>query len=333
MHENNNPSLCYAGESDSDDDSSLRLHRKHASASAAANQNHLSSGEEEEDNTLNGGSYSTAQPLIDADSSAHDSKQPNESQLHGNASRQSQAQSLGQAYPQAQTQAESQSRAQSHAQSSSPVQSLDQYQTQPSFPVTQMQSPFLDRLAAANGHGTSHSNTAPQQAQHAGQDSRHSDAHTQDAAQPAIRNSYPGPDLAPGAASELNQATDNLFTPNQEADAYFKPNKASQSRAQQGADQVSAGAASNEEEGDANYQYETQDPMAGGQTLASNLAFQQELRQRSSQRHGRAEALRRDGGGAQQGAEGGVPGGQEGGQRGQRYDAVAITGTVVPPAC
>lgn len=193
-----------------------------------------------------------------------------------------------------------------------------------------MQSPFLDRLAAADGSQTSHSNKAPQQAQRAGQDSRHSDAHTQDAAQTAVRSSYPGPDLATGAASEPNQATNNLLMPNQATGAASKPNQATQPSAEeaQGGYQVSAEPVSDEEEGNANYQYDAPDPTAGGQTLASNLAFQQGLQQRSSQRDARAEAVRRDGGMAQQVAEGGVPRGQEGGQRGQRYHPESVTNTV-----
>lgn len=182
-----------------------------------------------------------------------------------------------------------------------------------------MQSPFLDRLAAA----------------HAGQNSRHSDAHTQDEAQPpAIGTSYPGPDLATGSASEPNQATDAYSKPNQATGAAPKPNQATQSSAEkaQGGHQVSAGAVSDEEEGKPDYQYGAPDPMAGDQTLASNLAFQQELQQRSSQRDARAEALRKDGGGAQPVAEGGLPGGQEGAQRGPRYHSAYHHHCVVSPS-
>ena len=179
--------------------------------------------------------------------------------------------------------------------------------------MTGVESPFLDRLAVADGAWTPQEFEATNHAQHAGQDSRHSDAHMREASQPAAGSASAGPDQATAVASKPDQATRSDLKPNQATGADFKPNQASAQEAQ--SDELLAGGLNNEEEGLANHQHSAADPMAGGQTLASNLAFQQELQQRSSERHARAGFTGR----GQQMAEGGVPQGQEGGQRNQRY--------------
>lgn len=175
--------------------------------------------------------------------------------------------------------------------------------------MTGVESPFLDRLAVTDGVWTPQEIQAVH-AHHAGQHSRHSDAQTQEASQLAAGSACPGPD----------QATDVALEPNQATGSDFKPDQATEVSAQEAqGNHLSAGDCNSEEEGHANHHNSAADPMAEGQTLASNLAFQQELQQRSSERHARAGASSRDTSNSQQMAEGGVPRGQEGGQRNQRY--------------
>ena len=296
----NTLAVSYAGESDSDNDgSSSHQLQQDALASTAPRPSSANN------DTLTGGSTSVSQPLTDTGPLPGANEQSYESQLQGSAvdMSQSQAQSQGQGWSPVQSQAQTQSQAQSQGQGQSPVQSHGHAQshTQPSHPamhMTGVDSPFLDRLAAADGAQTPQGgSTAPQHAQHAGQHSRHSDTHTQDSAQPATWSFSPAPDQATGVHSEPNQATDSST---QEAE---------------GRDQLLIGAFSHEEDS-VNQQYDVADPVAGGQTLASNLAFQQELQQRSSERHARARPVGRDRSDDQHVGE---RGGQEGGHRGLRY--------------
>lgn len=289
--------VSYAGESDSDDDgSSAHQLQKDALASTAHRPSSANN------DTLTGGSTSVSQPLTDTAPLADANEQSDESQLQGNAVdiSQSHAQSQGQGWSLVQSQAQTQSQTQSESQGQSPVQSHGHAQshTQPSHPamhMTGVDSPFLDRLAAADGAQTPQGgSTAPQ---HAGQHSRHSDTHSQDSAQPATWSFSPAPDQATGVHSEANQATDSST---QEA---------------AGRDELLTGAFSHEEDS-VNQQYDVADPVAGDQTLASNLAFQQELQQRSSERHARAGPVGRDRSDDQHVGE---RGGQEGGHRGLRY--------------
>ena len=314
--------LCRLGDSNSDDDTGDRSRRLEKDASASNKQRLSSADGAEEGDTLNGGSTSTAQPLTDAGPLVDGNEQQDELQPQGSGLDATQAQPQGQFHPQAQSQGQSQSQgispvqpqAQSQSLPQSQSQGQSQSQTQSSHPAThstELAIPFHGRLAASDGAQTELSIPENQLFSHAGQHSAHFNTHTQDAAQLTAENTSPGPDQAPGEGPVPYQATN----------AHLKLNQATQSCAQeaQGSNQLPAGAFNNEgAEGYAKYQHDAADPMAAGQTLTSNLAFQQELQQRSSERDARAGALTRDRSDGRQQAEGGVPYGQDGGQRNHR---------------
>lgn len=150
-------------------------------------------------------------------------------------------------------------------------------------------SPFLDRLATAGGPSSGNASQCAQQPSHF---SMASDTHTQGSSQSAAE---------PASAA-----------PNKATDAQFEPNQARGHAAEEAQEERQHGQPSN-----------AANPMAAGQALASNLAFQHELQQRSSERQARAGALL---GNAEAGetAGRGDQGGQGAHQRGLRCCARVI---------
>lgn len=206
-------------------------------------------------------------------------------------------------------------------------------------------SPFLDRLAAADGAHTHHASLeAPQHAQHA-QHAQHQRTSPQaqmpeELSQPVAGSHITGPKQA------TNLATDVHAEPDQASGGRSAANQATTLTAEsaEGTAKLPTGAFSDEEEEGAcakqqEWQSDAAAPLSGGhpwsaggsmsrrhslsggQTPASNLAFQHELQQRSGERQARAEASGHDRIDAQTADSRGVQGGQQGGQRGLRYHA------------
>ena len=234
----------FVGESESDDEGSLAPHQ-------AAQPSATTLVPSPDEDTLIAGSSSTAQPTTDVSLPADsDTVAPPEQR--------------GGSHLQKDIEAEP------HSQSQSPgwvqSQSSPDSRAQTGRAAASIGSPFLERLAAADGASSAETS---QHAQHASHSSTALDAQTQQSSQSAAG---PASDQATGLQSQPNQA------------------RHAAEKAQEEDQQLTA-ALAEEEAGAGNQPAGAADPMAAGQALAGILAFQHELQQRSSERQARAGAL------------------------------------------